>query len=77
MISKESTRIMNKIPVTPDDIYVKTNPSVTLMHLADTYYNDASQWWVIARANNLKSIIVTDGSTIRIPINSTLSYIKE
>jgi hypothetical protein len=68
---------MSKIEETPDDIYIKTDPSINLMHLAYTYYNDASQWWVIARANNLKNIIVTDGSVIRIPINGRLNFIKE
>lgn len=74
---KQKTLIMDDIPESENDVYVKTNPQVGLDKLANQYYNDPKLWWIIARANSLDSMIVKDGQTIRIPINPNVSYIKE
>ena len=36
--------------------------------LAQRFYKDASLWWYIARANNLKTMNVPAGTSLRIPI---------
>lgn len=74
---KEKNLIMAPIKEDADDIYVKSNPNVTLDILAEEYYGDATLWWVIARANSLKSMVVKDGISIRIPRNPTVKYEKE
>lgn len=74
---KQKTRIMGDIPESDEDVYVQSNPQITLDKLANDYYNDPKLWWVIARANSLDSMIVKDGRTLRIPVSPNVSYIKE
>lgn len=76
-IRKEMIQPISSIPESDRDIYIKSRPQVSLDKIAFEYYNDPSLWWVIARANNLKSAIVKDGITIRIPINPTVTFVKE
>jgi hypothetical protein len=40
------------IPVSEFDVYVITSIGDRLDSLAQSYYNDATLWWVIAMANN-------------------------
>lgn len=74
---KEKLLAIQSIPVSDNDIYIQSRPQITLGMLAYEYYNDATLWWVIARANNLKSAIVGGGITLRIPVNPQVTYIRE
>lgn len=74
---KEKTLILDAVPESEQDIYVSTTAQTRLDMLAEEYYNDASLWWVIARANSLTSLIVKDGKVIRIPSNPKVTYVKE
>jgi hypothetical protein len=61
------------------DIYVYTTLSDRYDLLAQTYYNNTSLWWIIARANmstqSPDSLIPTPGSQIRIPSSNRISNI--
>jgi len=56
-----------------NDIYFITQVGDRLDILANTYYQDTSLWWVIARANPDKvrrdGLLVKPGVQIRIPSN--------
>ena len=39
--------------------------------LAYTYYGDSTLWWYIAKANGLKVMNVTEGTSLRIPGSTT------
>ena len=68
------TTYYDEIPMSNNDIYVITQESDRLDLLAHQFYNDATLWWYIAHANNLKFMNLTKGQTIRIP--STLDFAK-
>ena len=59
--------------ITPrnSDIYVITTVGDRLDILANQYYKDATMWWIIASANNLKkdSMFIKPGTQLRIPID--------
>jgi hypothetical protein len=76
-IKKQNTEIMQFIPVSDEDLFIQSNPATHLDHLAWKYYGDAKLWWVIARANNMTSIIPNGSAIIRIPIGIKVSYHKE
>lgn len=57
------------IPVSEDDIYIKTTGGDRYDTLALQFYNDSSLWWIIASANNSEraSLVVRPGVQLRIP----------
>lgn len=62
-----------EIPVSFNDIYVRTTEGDRYDTIAQQYYGDASLWWVISTANrgeNQSSYYITPGTQIRIPNNS-------
>lgn len=61
------TTIYNSVPETDEDIYVITQLGDRLDLLAHQFYGDTSLWWYIAKANNLVSIRVEAGVSLRIP----------
>ena len=63
------TTIYPKVPERDTDIYVVTQPGDRLDNLAFTFYNDSSKWWFIAHVNNISSINVETGTSLRIPVN--------
>ena len=66
VISK-TTIIYSSIPESDDDIYVITQDGDRLDLLANTFYNDSTLWWYIAKANGLKVMNIPIGTSLRIP----------
>ena len=66
VISK-TTIIYSSIPGSDDDIYVITQDGDRLDLLANTFYNDSTLWWYIAKANGLKVMNIPIGTSLRIP----------
>ena len=54
-----------------NDRYIVGQMGDRLDNLANTYYQDSSLWWIIARANNIGKgdFTVPLGKQIRIPFN--------
>ena len=65
-----ATTIYDDVPKTNDDIYVISQEGDRLDNLAFEYYGDQHLWWFIARANNLKTMNVSAGTRLRIPITT-------
>ena len=59
-----------------DDIFVETETGRRLDRLADEYYSDPKEWWVIAEANDIGrgSMYVEAGTRLRIPTNLSNVY---
>jgi hypothetical protein len=75
---KQSTLILQRTIGSDDDVFVNSNPYMHLDVLAWKYLGNARLWWVIARTNNLNSIIPPqDGRILRIPVGGRVSYYKE
>jgi hypothetical protein len=60
--------VINK---TLNDRYIVGQMGDRLDNLANSYYEDSSLWWIIARANNIGKgdLTVPLGKQIRIPFN--------
>jgi hypothetical protein len=62
--------IIPEVPESIDDIYIIAKESDRLDLLAYKYYKDATLWYIIAEANNIKGTFnIEPGTQIRIPIN--------
>ena len=61
------TTIYPEIKEKNSDMYFIAQNGDRLDNLAQRFYNDPSLWWYIARANNLKSMNVPAGISLRIP----------
>ena len=64
---KISTTIYSAVPETDGDMYVITQAGDRLDNLAYQYYEDPALWWFIAHVNNLTTMNVEAGLTLRIP----------
>ena len=67
------TTLYPEISRTDTDIYIQARKMDRLDIIADTYYQDPSNWYVIALANNLGkgSLYVGQTMQLRIPIDVT------
>ena len=68
--SKYNTTIYQSIPERNDDIFLITTEGDRLDLLAHQYYKDPNLWWYIAQANNLKTMNLEPGLSIRIPVST-------
>tara|TARA_Y100000296_G_C5043068_1_gene190872 strand:+ start:20 stop:301 length:282 start_codon:yes stop_codon:yes gene_type:complete len=66
-INHYETTIYSSIPESDGDIYIITQYGDRLDLVANTYYNDPTLWWYIAKANNLKIMNIPEGTSLRIP----------
>jgi len=67
---KCDTTIYETVPHRNDDIYVVTQVGDRFDNLANQFYGDPSLWWFIARTNNMVTMNVEVGKTIRIPTST-------
>ena len=69
VLSYETT-LYQRIPETNGDLYVISTEGDRLDNLAFQFYGDSSLWWYIAKANDLNSINITAGTSLRIPASA-------
>ena len=65
-----NTTIYNKVPERNDDLYVIATEGDRCDNLAFQFYGDSRLWWYIAQANNLSSMNITAGTSLRIPAST-------
>ena len=68
--SKYNTTIYQSVPERNDDIFVITTEGDRLDLLAQQFYGDQSLWWFIANANNISTMNLPPGTSLRIPNNT-------
>ena len=61
------TTIYKKVEEDNSDIYVIAQEGTRLDNLAHEYYNNSRMWWFIAHVNNLSTMNVPAGTSLRIP----------
>jgi len=61
------TTIYNDVPERDDDIYVTTQEGDRLDNLALVFYGSPQHWWFIAHTNNITTMNIKAGLTLRIP----------
>jgi hypothetical protein len=66
-----STTLYPSIGESENDYYLTITDGDRLDTLAQSFYGDATLWWIISSANNLPgdSIYVTSGTQIRVPFS--------
>ena len=69
-INKYETTIYNKVPERNDDMYFIAQEGDRCDNLAQRFYGDSNLWWFIARTNNLKTMNIPAGTSLRIPIST-------
>ena len=69
-VNKYGTTIYNKVPESNDDMYFIAQSGDRCDNLAQRFYGDTSLWWFIARANNLKTMNIPAGTSLRIPTST-------
>ena len=65
-----NTTIYNKVPEKNTDRYFISQDGDRCDNLAFEFYNDSSLWWFIAKVNNLTSMNIPAGTSLRIPIDT-------
>ena len=72
---KLSCVIIQPVGVTDWDVYIQTTSIERLDKLANTFYNDASLWWIIATVNGIGkgTVVIPINSRLRIPNPDTIN----
>tara|TARA_Y100000593_G_scaffold44557_1_gene84998 strand:+ start:6137 stop:6397 length:261 start_codon:yes stop_codon:yes gene_type:complete len=68
----KKTITYDDIEKSDSDIKVLTQHGDRFDLLANQFYQDPSLWWVIAKANNMKTNNIPAGKVLRIPSNINL-----
>ncbi len=69
-ISKYNTTIYKGVEEKDSDIYLIAQEGDRLDNLAFEYYGDQRLWWFLANVNNLSSMNVPAGTSLRVPIST-------
>ena len=62
-----TTTIYKEVPESNDDMYFIAQEGDRCDNLAFRFYDDPNLWWFIARVNNLKTMNIPAGTSLRIP----------
>ena len=62
-----ATTIYDVVPERDDDMYFISTMGDRCDNLAHRFYGDPNLWWFIARVNNLKTMNIPAGTSLRIP----------
>ncbi len=67
IITKFNTTTYKEVKEKNSDIYLIAQEGDRLDTLANQIYGSSDLWWFIARVNNLKTMNVSPGTSLRIP----------
>ena len=67
---KYNTTIYLKVPERNDDMYFIATVGDRCDNLANRFYGNPQLWWFIARVNNLKTMNIPAGTSLRIPVSA-------
>ena len=62
-----ATTIYSNVPEKNSDMYFISTAGDRCDNLAFRFYGDSKLWWFIARVNNLKTMNIPAGISLRIP----------
>ena len=66
---KYDTTIYKKVEEKDDDMFFISQHGDRCDNLANRFYGDPELWWFIARVNNLKTMNIPAGTSLRIPVS--------
>ena len=67
---KYNTTIYLKVPERNDDMYFIAAEGDRCDNLANRFYGNSQLWWFIARVNNIKTMNIPVGTSLRIPASA-------
>ena len=62
-----NTTIYKDVPEKNSDTYLLAQDGDRLDNLANQFYGNSHLWWFLARVNNLKTMNVPAGTSLRVP----------
>ena len=62
-----------KVPETDDDTFIIPQHGDRLDLLANQFYGDSTLWWFIAHVNDIYTMNIPVGTSLRIPPNDSLA----
>ena len=65
-----STTLYRAVPKRDSDMYFIAQEGDRCDNLAFRFYGDPTLWWFIAHVNNLKTINIPAGTSLRIPTST-------
>jgi len=68
--NKFNTTIYLKVPERNDDMYFIATEGDRCDTLANRFYGNSQLWWFIARVNNIKTMNIPAGTSLRIPVSA-------
>ena len=69
-VLKYDTTYYDSVPERNSDMLLIAQEGDRLDNLAFQFYGNSNLWWLIARVNNLKTMNVPAGTSIRVPANA-------
>ena len=70
IVSSYETTLYQRIPETNGDLHVISTEGDRLDNLAFQFYGDSSLWWFLARVNNINTMNIEPGTSLRIPAST-------
>ena len=70
---KYGTTFYGKVPESSTDLLLIAQEGDRLDNLAFQFYGDTSLWWFIAQTNNLSTMNVPTGTSLRISLNTSFA----
>ena len=70
---KYDTTLYNKVIESNNDLFVISQDGDRLDNLAFQFYGDPTLWWFIAQTNNISTMNVPKGTSLRISFNTSLA----
>ena len=75
-LKKYNTAIYSKVPESDTDIFIITQEGDRLDLLAAQFYKNPSLWWFIAQTNNINTMNVEPGTSLRISRSLEFAIVK-
>ena len=70
-VLKYATTLYGTVDKLDSDIYVIAQEGDRLDLLAEHFYSDRTLWWFIGRANNINTMHIPAGTSLRIPASTS------
>ena len=72
-VQRYQTTIFAKVPELDTDLHFISQAGDRLDNLATQFYGSPHLWWFLARVNNLKTMNLEPGISLRVPSTTTLA----
>ena len=68
--TKYNTTIYKEVPISDDDLFVISQEGDRFDNLATQFYGNPQLWWYLAQTNNMNTMNIPAGTSLRIPAST-------